>query len=91
MAATDGGNSSFRQYKIPMLATPTHDQQTFSAFPAVKSYKKKATDNQRKRRYIGRDTPLVEYLCSRPESQRQNRVVKDVSSLIQVRREYGTT
>lgn len=64
-----------------MLATPTHDHEGLSAFPATQTNRKKGT---RKNRTMERDTPLVEYLCSRPESQRQNRIARDASLTIQV-------
>ena len=80
MAATDENGSSFKHYRIPMLATPTHDHQLFSAFPKAEGTRKKS----RKVRSMERDTPLVEYLSSRPESQRQARVAKGTPLSFQV-------
>ena len=87
MATTDAENSqsNFSHYKIPMLAAPTPNRQLFSAFPAGLTCRKKGYDGRRKIGNMERDTPLLEYLCSRPESQRQSRAVKETSLSFQVR------
>ena len=84
MAATDENGNNFRHYKIPMLATPTPDRQLFSAFPAGQTCRKKRYGDPRKSGNMEMNTPLLEYLCSRPESQRQSRAVKETSLSFQV-------
>jgi len=77
----EASSNSFREYTIPMIATPIKQVTTF---PAGQSKRKKRGISDRQTLREGKDTPLLAYIHNRPESQRQARVVKDISSSVQV-------
>ena len=81
MAAMDASSTSFREYTIPMIATPIKQ---VTSFPAGQSKRKKRGSSDRRDLREGKDTPLLAYVHSRPESQRQAMVAKDISPSMQV-------
>ena len=81
MAAMDASSTSFREYTIPMIATSIKQ---VTSFPAGQSKRKKRGSSDRRDLREGKDTPLLAYVHSRPESQRQAMVAKDISPSMQV-------
>jgi len=77
----DTSSTCFREYAIPMIATPIKQ---VTSFPVGQFKRKKRGISDRQTLREGKDTPLLAYVHSRPESQRQAKVVKDISSSMQV-------